>query len=92
MLAFEMSHSLALAPAPFYWWSTKSVYTPFLFFQAIAVGYAIMTTRTLDLNWHIRALRVLPMFVLPVLSFFIYSALRSFTKMRKCSSALCTGS
>ncbi|XP_047951767.1 uncharacterized protein At2g24330-like [Salvia hispanica] len=50
--------------------------------EAIAVGYAIMTTRSLDLNWHIRALRVLPIFLLPVLFFIIYSAFRSYTKMR----------
>ncbi|XP_057768033.1 uncharacterized protein At2g24330-like isoform X2 [Salvia miltiorrhiza] len=50
--------------------------------EAIAVGYAIMTTRSLDLNWHIRALRVLPMFLLPVLFFITYSAFRSYTKMR----------
>ncbi|KAH6759832.1 integral membrane metal-binding family protein [Perilla frutescens var. frutescens] len=50
--------------------------------EAIAVGCAIMTTRSLDLNWHMRALRVLPMFLLPVLCFITYSALSSFTKMR----------
>ncbi|KAK3027843.1 hypothetical protein RJ639_041477, partial [Escallonia herrerae] len=47
----------------------------------IAVGYAIMTTRSLDLDWKMRALRVLPMFLLPALSFLTYSALLSFTRM-----------
>ncbi|KAL8502762.1 hypothetical protein ACS0TY_021755 [Phlomoides rotata] len=51
-------------------------------FEVIAVGYAIMTTRSLDLNWQMRALRVLPMFLLPPLCFITYSVLRSFTKMR----------
>ncbi|KAI3443878.1 hypothetical protein Pfo_000543 [Paulownia fortunei] len=50
-------------------------------FEAIAVGYAIMTTRSLDLNWKMRALRVLPMFMLPALSFTTYFAIRSFTRM-----------
>ncbi|XP_059655909.1 uncharacterized protein At2g24330-like [Cornus florida] len=50
-------------------------------FEVIAVCYAIMTTRSLDLNWKMRAARVLPMFLLPALSSITYSALRSFTKM-----------
>ncbi|KAL8492837.1 hypothetical protein ACS0TY_024146 [Phlomoides rotata] len=49
--------------------------------EAIAVGYAIMTTRSEDLNWKMRALHVLPMFLLPVLSSIIYISLRSFTRM-----------
>ncbi|CAH9104354.1 unnamed protein product [Cuscuta epithymum] len=50
-------------------------------FEAIAVGYAIMTTRSLHLNWKLRALRVLPMFLLPGLSFAIYTALGSFKRI-----------
>ncbi|CAI9762955.1 unnamed protein product [Fraxinus pennsylvanica] len=50
-------------------------------FEVIAVGYAIMTTRSLDLDWKMRALRVLPIFLLPTLSSIIYSALGSFTRM-----------
>ncbi|RAL44277.1 hypothetical protein DM860_015637 [Cuscuta australis] len=50
-------------------------------FEAISVGYAIMTTRSLDLNWKLRALRVLPMFLLPGLSFVLYSALGSFRRI-----------
>nr|XP_010907838.3 uncharacterized protein At2g24330 [Elaeis guineensis] len=49
--------------------------------EVIAVVYAIMTTRSLDLNWQMRAVRVLPMFVLPGLSSVIYSTLVSFTRM-----------
>ncbi|CAI9777103.1 unnamed protein product [Fraxinus pennsylvanica] len=49
--------------------------------EVIAVGYAIMTTRSLDLDWKMRALRVLPIFLLPALSSIIYSALGSFTRM-----------
>lgn len=49
--------------------------------EVIAVGYAIMTTRTLELNWKMRALRVLPMFLVPGLSFLTYSALNSFSRM-----------
>ncbi|KAL2529849.1 hypothetical protein Fot_22450 [Forsythia ovata] len=50
-------------------------------FEVIAVGYAIMTTRSLDLDWKMRALRVLPIFLLPTLSSITYSALGSFTRM-----------
>ncbi|CAN4076162.1 unnamed protein product [Withania somnifera] len=50
-------------------------------FEVIAVGYAIMTTRSLELNWKMRALRVLPMFLLPGLSIITYSAIGSFTRM-----------
>ncbi|KAG9146401.1 hypothetical protein Leryth_020133 [Lithospermum erythrorhizon] len=49
--------------------------------EVVAVAYAIMTTRSLDLNWKMRALRVLPLFLLPFLSFLTYSTLQSFTKM-----------
>lgn len=57
-------------------------------FQAIAVGYAIMVTRSLDLDWKMRALRVLPMFLLPALSSIIYLTLRGFTRMCKLFIAL----
>ncbi|KAK1292930.1 Uncharacterized protein QJS10_CPB17g01327 [Acorus calamus] len=40
-----------------------------------------MTTRSVDLNWKMRAFRVLPMFFLPGLCFVIYSTLVSFTRM-----------
>ncbi|KAL3840754.1 hypothetical protein ACJIZ3_025345 [Penstemon smallii] len=50
--------------------------------EVIAVGYAIMTTRSLELDWKMRSLRVLPMFMLPALSTFTYSALGSYTRMR----------
>ncbi|CAA0819928.1 Protein of unknown function (DUF2296 [Striga hermonthica] len=50
--------------------------------EVVAVGYAVMTTRSLNLNWQMRALRVLPMFLLPALSFITYSTLRSFSRMR----------
>ncbi|KAE9461558.1 hypothetical protein C3L33_06536, partial [Rhododendron williamsianum] len=52
-------------------------------FEVIAVIYAIMTTRSLDLNWKMRAFRVLPMFLLPGLSSITYSALVTFTRMCK---------
>ncbi|KAK6930398.1 Lunapark domain, partial [Dillenia turbinata] len=50
--------------------------------EVIAVSYAIMTTRSLELNWKMRAFRVLPMFLLPLFSSATYSALVSFTRMR----------
>ncbi|KAJ7980701.1 Lunapark domain containing protein [Quillaja saponaria] len=49
--------------------------------EVIAVCYAIMTTRTVDMNWKMRAIRVLPMFLLPGISSAVYSAYRSIIKM-----------
>ncbi|XP_027080890.1 uncharacterized protein At2g24330-like [Coffea arabica] len=49
--------------------------------EVVAVGYAIMTTRTLELDWKMRALHVLPMFLVPGFSFLTYSALNSFSRM-----------
>ncbi|XP_065873920.1 uncharacterized protein At2g24330-like [Euphorbia lathyris] len=50
-------------------------------FEVIAVGYAIMTTRSMDMDWKMRAFRVLPMFLLPGLSSAAYSAFVSFRRM-----------
>lgn len=50
--------------------------------EVVAVAYAVMTTRSLDLNWKMRGVRVLPMFLLPAISTVIYLALGSFTRMR----------
>ncbi|KAL2923191.1 hypothetical protein RDABS01_014682 [Bienertia sinuspersici] len=50
--------------------------------ELVAVVYAIMTARTAE-NWQIRALRVLPMFLLPVLSTLLYSASSSYVNMRE---------
>ncbi|XP_012451208.1 uncharacterized protein At2g24330 [Gossypium raimondii] len=49
--------------------------------EVVAVSYAIMTTRSVDLNWKMRAFRVLPMFLLPAFSSVAYSAFVSFTRM-----------
>ncbi|RCV14944.1 hypothetical protein SETIT_3G019200v2 [Setaria italica] len=49
--------------------------------EIVAVGYAIMTTRSPDLSWQIRAVRVLPMFLIPALAALIYSSITSLTKM-----------
>lgn len=58
--------------------------------EAFAVGYAVMTTRSVDLNWKMRAVRVLPMFLLPGLSSITYSGLSNFIRMceRKDEKAL----
>ncbi|ESQ46409.1 hypothetical protein EUTSA_v10000179mg [Eutrema salsugineum] len=52
-----------------------------IFFEIIAVGYAIMTTRDEDLDWKLRSFRILPMFLLPALASLAYSSLVSFTRM-----------
>ncbi|CAI9770954.1 unnamed protein product [Fraxinus pennsylvanica] len=62
-------------------WMARNLIILSVLLEVIAVGYAIMTTRSLDLNWKMRALRVLPMFLLPALSFISYSAVGSFTRM-----------
>ncbi|XP_062227109.1 uncharacterized protein At2g24330-like [Phragmites australis] len=49
--------------------------------EVVAVGYAIMTTRSPDLSWQMRAVRVLPMFLVPALAALIYLTIRSLTKM-----------
>ncbi|XP_072963150.1 uncharacterized protein At2g24330-like [Typha angustifolia] len=53
----------------------------FVMAEAVAVVYAIMTTRSLDLSWQMRTVRVLSMFILPPLSYVIYSTLMTFTRM-----------
>ncbi|KAK4755978.1 hypothetical protein SAY87_009735 [Trapa incisa] len=50
-------------------------------FEVIAVGYAIVSTRSLELDWKMRAFRVLPMFLLPALSFVSYSTVVRFMRM-----------
>ncbi|KAK4746978.1 hypothetical protein SAY87_026015 [Trapa incisa] len=52
-----------------------------ILFEVMAVGYAIVSTRTLDLDWKTRAFNVLPMFLLPTFSFASYSALVRFMRM-----------
>ncbi|KFK32660.1 hypothetical protein AALP_AA6G272000 [Arabis alpina] len=52
-----------------------------VFFEIIAVCYAIMTTRDEDLDWKLRSFRILPMFLLPLLAFLAYSSIVSFTRM-----------
>jgi len=46
-----------------------------------------MTTRSMDMNWKMRAIRVLPMFLLPALSSATYTAFVSFTRMCKCPNS-----
>ncbi|WOL09794.1 hypothetical protein Cni_G18547 [Canna indica] len=48
--------------------------------EVFAVVYAIMTTRTEYLNWQMRAMRVLPMLVLPGLSSVFHSTFASFRR------------
>ncbi|KAJ4950157.1 hypothetical protein NE237_026989 [Protea cynaroides] len=66
--------------------SWKSVVKKIMIFfgmwEVIAVVYAILSTRSLDLHWKIRALRVFPIFLTPALSFIVYSALVRWTRMR----------
>uniref|UniRef100_A0A0D9VIL7 Lunapark zinc ribbon domain-containing protein n=1 Tax=Leersia perrieri TaxID=77586 RepID=A0A0D9VIL7_9ORYZ len=49
--------------------------------EVVAIVYAIMTTRNEDIPWQLRAIRVLPIFVLPAVSSVIYSSVVKFTRM-----------
>ncbi|GLJ20487.1 hypothetical protein SUGI_0372830 [Cryptomeria japonica] len=51
--------------------------------EIVALVSAIMSTRSPDLTWQNRALRVLPVFALPVISIIIYSTLGSYFRMRE---------
>ncbi|KAK3142036.1 hypothetical protein QOZ80_4BG0341350 [Eleusine coracana subsp. coracana] len=55
-----------------------------------AVVYAVIMTKSKDLDWQKRAIKVLPVFLLPALSSMLYSVLVSFTRMldRKDQSSL----
>ncbi|KAI3755746.1 hypothetical protein L1987_55552 [Smallanthus sonchifolius] len=53
-----------------------------VFLEVMALAYAIITTRTVGLDWQMRALRVLPIFLLPALSLSLYWALFNFIRMR----------
>ncbi|VVA97383.1 unnamed protein product [Arabis nemorensis] len=46
-----------------------------VFFEIIAVVYAIMTIRNEDLDWKLRSFRILPMFLLPALASLAYSSI-----------------
>nr|VDD00641.1 unnamed protein product [Brassica oleracea] len=60
---------------------TRNLVLSSLIFEIVAVGYAIMTTRTKGLDWKMRSFRILPMFLLPALSTLAYSYIVSFSKM-----------
>ncbi|XP_042448298.1 uncharacterized protein At2g24330-like [Zingiber officinale] len=49
--------------------------------EVVAVSYAIASTRSEDLDWKMRSIRVLPMFILPGLSTVMYSSLLSLTRL-----------
>ncbi|CAN6440349.1 unnamed protein product [Victoria cruziana] len=50
--------------------------------EVAALVYAIMTARSVDLNWKTRAVRVMPVFAVPILGAAIYSTLSSYKRMR----------
>ncbi|CAN1246570.1 Uncharacterized protein At2g24330 [Linum grandiflorum] len=60
---------------------TRNLIAFSVLFEIVAVGYAIVTTRAEDLDWKMRAFRVLPMFLLPAFASIAYSGFVSFTKM-----------
>ncbi|KAJ0247446.1 zinc_ribbon_10 domain-containing protein [Hirschfeldia incana] len=60
---------------------TRNLILSSFIFEVVAVGYAIMATRTKDLDWKMRSFRILPMFLLPALSALAYSSIASISKM-----------
>ncbi|MED6109918.1 hypothetical protein PIB30_038001 [Stylosanthes scabra] len=61
--------------------TTRQIIIFSVIFEVVAVVFAIMTTRSMDMNWKMRAIRVLPMFLLPALSSVSYSMYVSFIRM-----------
>ncbi|GKC38229.1 putative lunapark domain-containing protein, partial [Tanacetum coccineum] len=61
--------------------TTRNIIVSSLFLEVLAIGYAVMTTRSGKLDTKMMALRVLPIFVLPVISWALYSRLKSLTGM-----------
>ncbi|XP_071691898.1 uncharacterized protein At2g24330-like [Rutidosis leptorrhynchoides] len=59
--------------------TARNIIVSFVLLEVVAIGYAIMTTRSVKLDSKMRALRVLPIFVLPVLSWALYSGAKSLT-------------
>ncbi|XP_024960185.1 uncharacterized protein At2g24330-like isoform X1 [Cynara cardunculus var. scolymus] len=60
--------------------TTRNLIIVSVFLEVIVVVYAIIT-RSEDLEWQMRAIQVLPIFLLPCLSSALYWALFSFTKL-----------
>lgn len=55
--------------------------------QALLLGVAILSTRSTDLPWQVRAVRVLPVFALPAVVTLIYSGCASYNRMSEFSSS-----
>ncbi|BBN01819.1 endoplasmic reticulum junction formation protein lunapark [Marchantia polymorpha subsp. ruderalis] len=51
--------------------------------EVLVLGIAIWATRAPDMLWETRALRVLPVFALPLLTTLLYSSCSSFNRMRE---------
>ncbi|KAL4580413.1 hypothetical protein LXL04_016605 [Taraxacum kok-saghyz] len=61
--------------------TARNVVVVSVFLEIIAVAYAIITTRSVDLDWQMRALRVLPIFLLPAISSALYWGIYIFTRI-----------
>ena len=51
--------------------------------QLVFIGYAFITVRGVDQSWQMKAVQVLPIFVVPALGFAVYTGFVSFIRMRK---------
>ncbi|KAL8235428.1 hypothetical protein R6Q59_021528 [Mikania micrantha] len=61
--------------------TARNLIVSYVLLEVVAIGYAILTTKSVMLEWKMRSLRVLPIFVLPVLAWVLYSAIQSLTGM-----------
>ncbi|KAL8189231.1 hypothetical protein R6Q57_028797 [Mikania cordata] len=61
--------------------TARNLIVSYVLLEVVAIGYAIMTTKSVMLEWKMRSLRVLPIFVLPVLAWVLYSGIQSLTGM-----------
>jgi len=50
--------------------------------EALLLGLAILSTRSVQLPWQVRAIRVLPVFALPAVVTLLYSGCASYNRMR----------
>lgn len=51
--------------------------------QALALGFAIISSRSTELPWQVRALRAVPVFALPAVVTLLYSTCASYHRMSK---------
>lgn len=59
----------------------RAIIVYFILGEAFALGFAILSTRTADLPWQVRAIRALPVFALPAAVTLLYSTCAGYNRM-----------